>query len=284
MIDTPTYGSTPGIGTIIQTTERVVWWGRDENLIQVDNRLIDSTAVDAGNSPTTELRAGLLLGEQTSDGNLYQWNPDAVDGTEVVAAVLLRDISMLGSDGTVEDKIGHLLVGGPVKVGDLFIEGTAFSGDADEHAARVQMGPRFLFDDDYAGGPGFLGQALVWKNITAATLTPTAAQNGFGFVMSNAASTTVTLPTIGAGLAYQFLRTGDEEFVVNSAAGDDMIVGNDLSADGITFTTAGEHMGVIVRVESLYVGTTLKWLLTLPQSPLTGQTTIGNTMTFAVAT
>ena len=67
-----------------------------------------------------------------------------------------------------------------------------------------------------------------------------------------------------------------------SAAGNDVICGNDLSATSVTFTTSGEHMGVLVRVESINVGTTLKWLMTLPNVPF--GTEVGSVMSFAIAT
>lgn len=253
--------------------------------VEVTNLVIDSTAVDAGNTPTTELRAGLLLGKQTADGNLYQWNPDATDGTEIIEAVLFRTISMLDVDGSAEDKMGHVIVGGPVQAASLLIEGTAFTTSTAEHLARLQMtgSGRFIFDDDHIGKSAFLGQPLRTLNVITNT-TVTAAHNGTMFVATTA-DCTFTLPTIEAGLAFEFLRASDHEMVVASAAGDDIIIGNDLSADSITFTTAGEQIGVVVRVQSLYVGSTLKWLLTMPQTPLTGQVKISaGTPTFALAT
>jgi hypothetical protein len=118
----------------------------------------------------------------------------------------------------------------------------------------------------------------VWRNITArsywpnvqaagTTLAPSAAQSGSRFIVTNAASVTVTLPTLAENLVYEFLRAADEEMVIASAAGDDMVVGGDLSADSVTFTTAGQHIGAVVRVEGILVGTTPKWLVTIPTAP-----------------
>lgn len=282
MSNLQTYGSPPGIGAIKQTTEKVVWWGREEMLLDISELLIDSTAVDAGNTPTTELRAGLLLGKKTSDGNLYQWDADATDGTEVVHAVLLRDISMLDVDGNVEDKYGHILLRGGVKAADLLIQGTLFSSHADEHMARRQMvsGGRFLFDDDYNPGAIYLGGAKKNKTVAAGS-TITEADNGTRFVCITADASFV-LPTIAAGLIFEFLRASDHEIVVASAEGDNMIVGNDLSADSVTFTTAGEQIGANIRVESIYVGTTLKWLVTYNICPF--GTNSGTGLTMAIAT
>lgn len=120
--------------------------------------------------------------------------------------------------------------------------------------------------------------AAVWKKVTlqpympcvqasGTTLGPTAAQSGSRFVVTNAASVTVTLPAVAENLVYEFLRAADEEMVIASAEGDNMVVGHDLSADSVTFTTAGQQIGALVRVEGILVGTTAKWLVTLGTPP-----------------
>lgn len=266
-MDTPAYGSLPGIGSLTQNTESNIWWGREENLLHVQALILDSTAVDAGNSPTTDLRQGLLLGKKVADGNLYQYDPDANDGSEEVYAVLLRDISTLDANGTAEDKMIHALVGGPMRAETLRVEGTLLTSSDHEYTVRRQMANRFVFNDDPTSKAMHLGAAFSNKTETAAAITVAAADNGSRLVCSNAASTTVTLPAIHQGLVFEFLRTGDEEFIVTSAEGDNIIFGNDLSGDSITFTTAGQHIGALVRVEGIHVGGTLKWLMTVPHVP-----------------
>ena len=98
------------------------------------------------------------------------------------------------------------------------------------------------------------------------------------------------LRTVGLLLLFQTLevsaqykiREGDEEFIVTSAAGDDIIVVNDLSADSFTFTTATEHIGARVRVRSVYMGTTLKWTAEVVGTPF--GTAVGSVQTFAIGT
>lgn len=272
----PTAGAMPGIGSTLTTApERVITFGPPSWQLDINNRVIDSTAVDAGNTPTTELRAGLVLAKKTSDGNMYQWDATAVDGTEKAIAILRRGISMLNLSGVVEDKTAYMLLAGGVKAADLLIKGVALVGHADEFLARRQLGAAgFVFDDNT--NPN----AIVDLNITAATLIPTTAQNNYRFFLSNAASTTVTLPAAQAGLIYDFVRIGDEELVVTGVAGE-MLVGNDVAANSVTFTTAGEHIGASVRAEGVRYGSTVKWRLTLPYVPFgTGL----NTLTFAIAT
>jgi len=272
----PTAGSRPGIGTTITTSpEKVITFGPPSWQLDINNGAIDSTAVDAGNTPTTELRAGLILGKKTADGNYYQWDATAVDGTEKARAILLRGLSMLSATGVVEDKSWYMLLAGGVKAADLLIKGSALVGHADEFAARRQLGAAgFVFDDD--PNPN----AVVDLNITAATLTPTTAQKNYRFFLSNAASTTVTLPAAQAGLVYEFVRIGDEEMVISGVAGE-LIVGNDVAANSLTYTTAGQHIGAYVRAEGVRYGSTVKWLLTTPPVPFGTGTAL---LAYAIAT
>jgi len=102
-------------------------------------------------------------------------------------------------------------------------------------------------------------------------------------LVATTADSDVTLPAIATaqGFAVEVLRASDHELAIISAEGDNIIIGGDLSADSVTWTTAGEQIGVRVKVEHIYVGTTPKWLLTYFE-PVKG-TEIG-TITFAVAT
>jgi len=279
-VPNPTVGANPGIGAKVETTEKKVWYGRYEQLLIAGNVQIGSSTVDAGNSPTTELRPGLILGMKTSDSKLYQWNPDATDGTERVFGVLLEGLSMLDNYGTVEDKTAQVIIKGGLDAASLLIEGTLFTSSTAEHLARCQMADRFLFSDDIQNGAGFLGQPIRNLNVITDQVV-TAAHNGTRFIATTA-DCDFTLPTIEAGLAFEFLRASDHEMAVISAEGDNIIVGNDLSADSVTFTTAGQQIGALVRIEAVYVGSTLKWLATLPSVPFGTGLTGG--FAYAIAT
>lgn len=273
----------PGHGALVETSEREILWGRDDQHLQTlwKGYPVSSAARDAGNTPTTVLRRGLLMGVLTSSGELEEWDADASDGTQNIAAVLNNELNILDLSGTAVDRVPMApLISAPVIAGRLLIQGDAFVGHADEYLARRvmhQMG--FRFDDDPHGY--YAGAIPRTIRVTGTTDTLTPQENGALLIYSNAASVTVTLPAIQPGLVYDILREGDEELIVVSTEGDNVIVGNDLSADGVTFTTAGEHIGAQVRVESIYVNTTLKWRLTLPYVPFnTGL----NTLTFAINT
>ena len=263
----PRAGAAPSINAAVETTEKAIYWGGDHQQI-IQNRHLKSTAVDAGNSPTSMLRPGLILGQITATGLWVEYNVDGTDGTEVARAILLDGINMLSGDGTAEARHPRVLLGGNVVASQLLLL---------DDAARRTLGSAFNFDDDEVNRAGYLGGAKATTNLVT-DKTVLAAESGTLFICTTA-DCTATLPTIAAGLIYEFVMCADFELVVVSAAGDDLIVGHDLSADSITFTTAGQQIGARVRVEAVHVGTTLKWLASLPQpafgTGLTGGFTIG---------
>lgn len=273
--------STPGVAAAVEITESELLWGADHarNGTLWQSGVLSSTMRDDANSPTTVLRSGLLLGRLDSGNEYEEWDADVLTGTQNFAGVLDCEMNVNDRFGTAEDKVFRILrARAPVKARKLLIQGAAFVGHADEYLARRQMvAAGFVFDDDPQGYKAGLGSRVFYE--TAATDTLTADQNGATLFYMNAASVTVTLPAIKPGLEYTLIRSADEEFIVVSPTADNVIVGNDLSADGVTFTTAGEQIGATVKVKSVYYNGTLKWLMELPWVPFgTGL----NTMTYAV--
>ena len=258
----------PGNDAIVETEEREILWGGDDakGLVLRKNAVYSGASRDAGNSPTTVLRAGLLFGIVTATGELEEWDADASDGTQDIAGVSNHELRAQDFDANNADRVAPLVVRAPVRASRLLIQGAAFVGHADEYLARRQMvAAGFVFDDDPFGYKAGEGRRV--ELVTGTTDTLSADQNGMALFYNNAASVTVTLPAIKPGLEYDLHRVADEEFVVASGEGDNIIIGNDLSADSITFTTAGEQIGAHVRIRSVYVGTTLKWLPELPVKP-----------------
>jgi hypothetical protein len=275
--------ATPGIGADRTVAETEILWGADQarSAALWTSAVISGAARDAGNTPTTVLRPGLLMGKVTSSGEFKEWNPDGTDGSENLWGVLDTELRAQDFDATDQDRVFRLLVArAPLKARKLLIEGTALVGDTDEYLARRMLAKAgFVLDDDPGNYLSGLNQRI--SRVTGVTDAVTAAENGSLLIYSNAASVTVTLPTIVPGLSFDLLREGDEEFIVTSAEGDNVIVGNDLAADSITFTTAGNHIGAMVHVESIYVNGTPLWLLTLPNVPIgTGV----NTLPFGLGT
>lgn len=259
----PLIGQKPGITAIsAETTTKVVWWGREERLLFAGRNIVGSAAVDAGSSPTTLLRTGLVMGVKTSDGLWYACDPNATTGIEVPAGILLADLSMLGASGSAEDKFGiPILLSGPVKAADLLIEGTLLTSSSDEFYVRTRLAAKgFIFDDDFQGkltGPFLHNRELI---VTGDT-TVTAADNGTLFVVTGSSgATTFTLPTFERGLSFEFLQLDDQNMAVASAGSSDNIIGkNDAAADSLTFSTANNKVGAHCRVRSLEVVN--KWMV-----------------------
>lgn len=255
----------PGVGSERALIESELLWGADQarNAALWKSAVFSGTMRDDANSPTTILRPGLLVGKLTATGEYEEWDADVATGTQNFAGVLDVELRAQDYDANNADRVMRLLVArAPVKARKLLIQGAAFVGHADEYLARRQMvSAGFVFDDDPQGYKAGLGSRV--SQVTGTTDTLTADENGTTLFYNNAASVTVTLPAIQPGLEYTLIRNGDEEFIVTSGEGDNVIGINDLSVDSITFTTATEHLGAAVRVRSLYMGTTLKWFLEL---------------------
>lgn len=259
----------PGQGSRSLTTEReIIAQGFDQNRALYKSIVISGATRDAGASPTTKLRPGLLLGCLDSGGEYEEWDADASDGTQNIAAILWKELRATDFDANNTDRVFTALVGGvPLIASQLLIQGTAFTSHADEFLARRQLrNAGFWLDDDPFGYKAGVGNRVA--HVTGTSDTLTVGENGTTLFYNNAASVTVTLPAIQPGLEYTLMRVGDEEFVVTSSEGDNLVFGNDLSGDSITFTTAGEHLGAGVRVRSVYVSTTLKWLVEVLGTPL----------------
>ena len=259
----------PGVGTAREVTESEILWGSDQarNAALWQSGVISGTTRDDANSTTTILRPGLLLGKLDSTGEYEEWDADVATGTQNIQGILDTEMRAQDFDAANSDRVFRILrARAPVKVRKLLIQGSAFVGHVDEYLARQQLhSAGFVLDDDPFGYKS--GMVDRYEVVSGTTDTLSADQNGMTLFYSNAASVTVTLPAAKPGLRYELCRTGDEEFIFVSPTADDVIVGNDLSADGITVTTAGEHLGVRWRLRSVYVSTTVKWLVEGPLTP-----------------
>jgi hypothetical protein len=245
-------GNIPGNGDAIETEEvQVTMSGRNNQtmIIEGHGRKIKSTVVDAGNTPTTTLRGGNLLGIKASDGNLYLYDPDGTDGTQLPVGVLEHHQSTL-QNGVATDRWVTWLRGGILKVGELL--------GLDYHARAVLLRMGFKFDSQSPDGAAFLVHHRKVQQ-TAVDVTVVAADNGDLFVATAAA--TFTLPTKEHGLSFEFLQTADANMIVASAgSADDIIADGDAGADTLTFSTASHKIGSRVRLNCIYVGANLRWI------------------------
>lgn len=84
-----------------------------------------------------------------------------------------------------------------------------------------------------------------------------ASDNGTIFVMASGADIEVTLPAVAGGKnhIFEFYNAQDYEMLI-TAPDEKVILFNDATADGMSFTTVGEHIGASARV----IGTGAIWL------------------------
>lgn len=275
----------PGVDAIQSTLAYDITWGGTRNqieILQAHGVHYSSVMRDAGATPTTTIRAGLIVGKNSTSGELEEWDADATDGTQDLFGVVPTEFPILDNFGTATDRNApSAIVKAPLRARSLLIQGTVLTSHVDEFLAREALRAMGCVLDDDPQGFKAGGQAPPrYATVTGTTDTLTEAENGSVINYSNAASVTVTLPTIHAGLTYTLIRSGDEEFVITSAEGDNVIAGNDLSADSITWTTASEHLGAAATVRGIYVGTALKWVVDVTAVPFS----TGLLLTSAVAT
>lgn len=245
---------TPGPLAARETAEKNFLWGKADQAVFQNGVVVLSSTVDSGASVTTQLRSGLLMGKITSSGKMTQWSATATDGSEVVAGILALPVPMLDADGVARDRVNVLVVGGNVKADQI----QGLNGQA-----RQQMRGRFIFDDDYANKNSY----YPWlREITkTANYTVTSADNGTLFDNLGASGAVVfTLPTLAVGLCFGFHVQADANVTISSAAGDDMVVPNDASADSVAFSTGGDKIGGLVKIYSNPAAT--KWIVEKPCS------------------
>lgn len=246
----------PGSTTLLENVEKEIIWGPMEVArAYLVPAVVDGSARDAGGSPTTLLRPGMLMGqlrstEGTDPLKWKEWTPAATDGTQEIGGVLVTDLFMQRNAANQDRWIGGILTGGNIKASSILVPGQSshgLSGQALEYYIRGVLGNRFLFDD-YPHMHGGGSPIFPWKAIThkATDYTVLAADNGTFFTTKGATGAVeFTLPAITAsqGMRFMFYAAADENLTVSSAAAGDLICLNDLTADGVTLSTSGHIIG-----------------------------------------
>lgn len=235
----------PGVGSELTVTEREILWGGDQGKIAAlwMSAVYSGTARDAGNTPTTVLRSGLIMGRNDSTGELEEWDFDATDGTQNIAGIL--DVELKATDyfANNADRVFRTLVRGPVKARMLLIEGQPLVGHPAEYQARRQLrGADFILDDDpfgYLAGAG--------NRISAKTANYTVLESDNGTTFTNKGATgavTFTLPAVAKlGLEYTFYGMAAQDLTVTAGTAGTLIDLNDAAANSVALTTAGEIIG-----------------------------------------
>jgi hypothetical protein len=246
MLMTDSYGLVPGITTSRETYEQEFRWGPGGQGMFA-NGLIDGASTDSGNTPTYELRPGLLLGQVYATGKYKPYSPTASDGTEVASAVLIEALRMQDFTGASVDRFYEVLVGGPVQAAKIL---------GLDLQARQQM-DKFVFDDSLNVGsiPG--NHWFPWKRFQTKTTNYTiVASDNFTLFDNTGAGGEVdlTLPTIANGYLFGARCQAAQvlKFISNEGGN---VIGTTATQTSVSITAIG---GVVV-VYTNAAGT--KWIV-----------------------
>ena len=249
------FAAIPGIDDIRENIEAEITWGPWEYARSfIVPTFLDGAARDLGADPTTLMRPGLLLGQNRTTKKTSAWNPAGTDGTQDLFGVLLWD-AITQQFGVDKDRwFGFALVGGNIKAKSLIIPGpgstAGLAGKPLEHYVRGLLTPRYLTDDMYHQ---YSGSSLMggWKAIhtVSANTVVSPQDNGTLFVVEGG-NVDFTLPAIAnsQGQRYGFYVASDHNMLVQSAAAGGLIVYNNVAADSVAFSTAGEKIGGYIEV------------------------------------
>lgn len=249
--------SVPGFSAIKETEEVQLWaTGPDNNHLRFEQKVkLKSSIVDAGNTPTTTIRGGNVIGLRDSDGLGYVYDADATNGDQKVIGVLPKHLSMLDRDGTAEDKFTKLMTAGILKnFGDLVGE--------DKHVAAVlaRIGFRFAQLDPHGSCFGLHFKARYFK---ATDYTLVDGDHGCWFIATAACNFTLpSLATVGPGYQVLLYNGAAATMVITGAA--NTIVSGDAGgalSTTLTWSTANAQMGGQALMTSDYAadGGSLVW-------------------------
>lgn len=236
----------PGPGSPVLTGERMAVLGPMTWYLLKGGQVNGSVATDATNTPMTNLRHGLLMGQRTADGMLSNYNPAGADGTQLVQGFLWESRDTIDTDGLTINPTCQIVIAAYVRASQLLL--------LDEQARR-QMQGRFTFDDRIPGVLGGYRQTLA----KTAAYNVVAGQDNDTIFTTTAAAGAVqfTLPAPARGNRFRFVNTVAQTMEVSGPAGT-LVVANNAAATNITFSTAGAQIGAYVEAFCDDTGT--KWL------------------------
>ena len=217
-------------------------------------QIIDSTAIDAGNSPTSILRPGLVMAKLDSNGAWVDYDPTATDGSQEARGISVQEINLIDyTTGSSATRMwGSIVLAGKAKASALI---------GLDQQARNQLARRgMMFDDDV-----WFPVSLIRRRVTkAANYTLVAADHGTQFQAITGA-VTFTLPPIASNLGFcvEFLNAVDANMAITSPEGTNIVSAGSLGVTTLTFSTASNKIGAHIRLEAMYVNATLKWVFSI---------------------
>jgi hypothetical protein len=245
----------PGLDSTLETVQNQFWWGRNEQQTYLPATIL-SSALDAGNTVTTVLRGGLLLGRVTASGKFKEWNPTGTDGSEVLVGVLPAPLSMLDA-GTGADRYTYVMVGGNLLSDRLLVPGNATEGivgDAQEFNIVNQLVDRHFKLDrhiQYGSPLTYRPRLMTAAEVAADAVTVLTSDHGRTFYFAAAdAATAVTLPEPQVGLTFTFVNPVAQTITLDMTTGKFLTPGANTQ-DTIALTV-GENARIVGVSTALY--------------------------------
>lgn len=221
------FGQLPGMGTVVETFESAFCWGPYPRYWAPG--YIDSAAADPTNTPTWELRMGLVMGKKTATGTWTNYSATATDGSQVAQGVLPINLRMQDIlTGVNLARNWGIMVSGGVQASKLI----GLDGQA-----RAQMADKFYFDDNLPGDHWY--PFMQWQAKTA-NYAIVAADNMTVFTNIGATGEVdFTLPPIASGYWFGFRVIADHEVKVISNEGGNLVAFNNAAANSVEFAGSG---------------------------------------------
>jgi Bacteriophage lambda head decoration protein D len=225
------FANVPGMQSPVETFERAYCWGPYPRYFT--SAYIGSTAADPTNTPTWELRVGLVLGKQTATGTWVNYSPTATDGSQFAAGVLVQGIRMQDVlTGVNTAKFYAVMVSGGVRASNLI---------GLDNQARAIMAPHFIFDDNLPGNGQF-----EWQSFSSQTANY-AIQPSDNFTQfdnfGSVGEVDFTLPPILNGYKFGFRVVAAQTLKVISNEGGNIVAFNNAGANSLAFSTGGSQIG-----------------------------------------
>jgi hypothetical protein len=242
------FGLPPGMGTVVETFEQAIAWG--PYLRYYLPAYLDAGILDPTNTPTWELRRGLVLGKKIATGTWTNYAATNTDGSEVAAAILIESMRIQDViTGVNTARFYGIMVSGGVKAANLI---------GLDNMARAQMSNQFYFDDNFPGNQQFPFQRFQTKT---ANYQIVASDNLTHFDNLGATgAVTFTLPPIANGYFFGFTASvTNQNLIVASSEGTNMVTFNNISANSVAYQTGGSIAGGSFRIYSNPAGT--KWFV-----------------------
>ncbi len=142
---------TPGVNTRINSLDiRPLFFPTESRERKtVVTAVVSGASRDAGNSPTTAVRGGMLMGKVTASGKLVPLDLALSNGGQTFHSVLMGDWKAIDDNGADRDERLSVCVSADIIPSQLLYKGLALVGHASEAAIRTAMRAKFfIFDDE----------------------------------------------------------------------------------------------------------------------------------------